>query len=229
MLQKNQHAYTIPDIQLIKHQKIWTLTAQGWALFLAVSASAIFFVIHNLYPFLAVTSPIKSADALVIDGWISDYALEQAAAEFKNGSYRQIFTIGSKIDQGFYLAEYNNFAEIAARTLSKFGIPEEKLIVVPTPNVVKDRTNASAIALVHYISDKNLQIESINLLTTDAHARRSWLIFKNIFAPKIQVGIISAKTQNYDAKKWWNSSEGVRVVISEAIAYIYVRLVTWKL
>ncbi|MBE9006906.1 YdcF family protein [Fortiea sp. LEGE XX443] len=229
MQRKNQHDHKVPEIRLIKRQEIWTLTAQGWVIFLAASASSIFFVINNLYPFLAITSPIKSADALVIDGWISDYALEQAAAEFKTGSYRQIFTIGAKIGQGFYLAEYKNFAEIAATTLSKLGIPKEKLIAISTPDVVKDRTNASAIALLQHISETNLQIESINVFTTDAHARRSWLIFKNIFAPKIKVGIISAKTQNYDCKKWWNSSEGVRVVISEAIAYIYARFVNWKL
>ncbi|AFY44110.1 ElyC/SanA/YdcF family protein [Nostoc sp. PCC 7107] len=216
-------------MRLIQRQEIWILTAQGWALFLAVSAAAIFFIVHNLYPFLAVNSPIKSADALVIDGWISDYALAQAAAEFHTGSYHQIFTIGSKIEQGFYLSEYNNFAEIAASTLSKLGVPEEKLIVVPAFNVVRDRTNASAVALLQHISDKNLPIKSINLFTTDAHARRSWLIFKKIFAPKIQVGIISAKPQDYDVQKWWNSSQGVRVVISEAIAYVYARLVNWQL
>ncbi|BBD60537.1 hypothetical protein NIES2109_33350 [Nostoc sp. HK-01] len=216
-------------MRLIQRQEIWTLTAQGWALLLTILAATIFFVIHNLYPFLAVTSPIKSADALVIDGWISDYALEQAAAEFQAGSYRQIFTIGSKIEQGFYLSEYNNFAEIAANTLSKLGVPEEKLIVVPAFNVVRDRTNASALALLQHISDKNLQIDSINLFTTDAHARRSWLIFKKIFTPKIQVGIISAKPQDYDPQKWWNSSQGVRVVMSEAIAYIYARLINWQL
>lgn len=229
MPKKNQHTHKIPQIRLLKRQEIWTLTAQGWALCLAASASAIFFVIYNLYPFLAVTSPLKSADTLVIDGWISDYALEQAALEFKAGTYRQILTIGPEIDQGSYLAEYKNFAEIAASTLFKLGIPKEKVIVIPTPLVAKNRTNASAVSLLQHISDKNLQIESMNLFTTDAHARRSWLIFRNIFAPKIQVGIISAKTKNYDAQKWWNSSEGVRVVISEAIAYIYVRLVNWKL
>lgn len=216
-------------MRLIKRQEIWTLTVQGWALFFVAAASVVFLIIHNLYPFLAVNSPIKSADALVIDGWISDYALEQAAAEFKTGSYRQVFTIGSKVDQGFYLAEYNNFAEIAANTLYKLGIPKEKVIAVITPSVVKDRTNASAIALLDYVSDKNLEIESINLLTTDAHGRRSWLIFKHIFAPKIKVGIISVQTQTYDSKKWWSSSEGVRVVISEAIAYIYARFINWQL
>lgn len=227
-MQNNRQDKKLPQIRLIKRQEIWTLTAQGWVLFLATSTASIFFAIAHLYPFLAVTSPINTAEILVVDGWISDYALEQAAAEFKHGSYRQLVTLGITVDNGYYLAEYKNFAEIAAATLKKLGVPPEKIIAVPVPNVVKNRTNASVVALLQWITDSNLPIESINLFTTDAHARRSWLICKKTLSPKIKVGIISANPPNYDPKKWWNSSEGVRVIISEVIAYIYALLVTGK-
>ncbi|MBU7585113.1 MAG: YdcF family protein [Nostoc sp. TH1S01] len=216
------------NFRLIKRQEIWTLTLQGWLILMAIFAIAIFLIISKLHPFLAVNEPLKSADVLVVEGWISDDALEKAADEFKQGSYSKILTIGATVETGFYLAEYNNFAEISAATLQKMGIPKEKLIAIPVPRVTKHRTNAAAIALKQYIKDKNLPIKSINLLTSDAHARRSWLIFKNTCSPTITVGIISAQNQNYDPQKWWNSSEGVRVVMSEAIAYIYAKLVSWK-
>ncbi len=211
----------LAKIRLIKRQEMWMLTTQGWVIIIVASVSSIFFTFIHLYPFLAVTSPIKAAGILVVDGWISDYALEQAAIEFKNNSYQQLVAIGSPVDQGFYLAEYKNFAEIGAATLNKLGVPKEKIVTVITPPVIKDRTHASAVVLRQWISDANLQIESINLFTCDAHARRSWLIYKNIFAPQIKVGVIAAAPPNYDANKWWSSSEGVRVIISETIAYIY--------
>ncbi len=228
MQRKNFQGKKFAKIRLIKRQEIWTLTAQGWLIFLAASISSTFFIFTHLYPFLAVNSPIKTADILVVDGWISDYALEQAAIEFKNNSYQQLIAIGSPVDQGFYLAEYKNFAEIAAATLNKLGVPKEKLVTVITPQVIKDRTHASAVALRQWILDANLRIESINLFTCDAHARRSWLIYKNIFAPTIKVGVIAAEPPNYDANKWWNSSEGVRVIMSETIAYIYALFFTRK-
>lgn len=205
------------------------LTLQGWLIFLTACTISIFFIINKIYPFLAVTSASKSADVLVVEGWISDYALKKAADEFNCGSYSQILTIGATVDQGFYLAEYNNFAEISAATLQKMGIPKEKLVAIPVSNVTKNRTIASAIALQQYIKDQNLPIKSINLLTSDAHARRSWLIFKNIFSPTIQVGIIAINPSTYNSHKWWTSSEGVRVVISEAIAYLYALFVNWKM
>ncbi|MFN6571819.1 ElyC/SanA/YdcF family protein [Dendronalium sp. ChiSLP03b] len=224
-MQKNPQDKKLPEIRLIKRQELWTLTAQGWVLFLSTFTASMFFVIAHLYPFLAVTSPIKAADILVVDGWISDYALEQAADEFKRGSYRQLITLGVTVDNGYYLAEYKNFAEIGAATLKKLGVAKEKIIAIPTPNVVKNRTNASVVALLQWITESNSTIDSINLFTTDAHARRSWLIYQKILSPKIKVGVISAEPPYYDPKKWWNSSEGVRIIISETIAYIYALFV----
>jgi uncharacterized SAM-binding protein YcdF (DUF218 family) len=227
MSRKNRQNQQKLKIRLIKRQEMWTLTAQGWVIAIALMICVIFFNISHLYPFLAVTSRIK-ADVLVVEGWVTDYAVEQAFTEFKSGSYRQIFTTGGPVEKGFYLAEYNNFAAIAAATLKNLGVQPEKVTLVPTPDVIKDRTHASAIALRQWLANSNLPIKSMNLLTSDAHARRSWLIFQQVLAPKIKVGIIAAKPVNYNPNKWWTSSEGVRTVISEIIAYIYALFVNWS-
>ncbi|MGI2903736.1 YdcF family protein [Tolypothrix sp. VBCCA 56010] len=226
MPRKNHQNSKIPKIRLLKRQQMWTLTAPGWVIAIALMISVMFFSTTHLYPFLAVTSPIK-ADVLVVEGWVTDYAVEQAFTEFKSGSYREIFTTGGPVERGFYLAEYKTFAGIAAATLKKLGVQPEKVTVVPTPDVIKDRTHASAIALRQWLANSNLPIKSMNLLTSDAHTRRSWLIFQQVLAPKIKVGIIAAKPGNYNPNKWWVSSEGVRTVISEIIAYIYALFVNW--
>jgi hypothetical protein len=229
MQRKKYRDIKLFNFRLLKRQEIWTLTLQGWLIFLITFGISIFVIITKLYPFLAVNDPIKSADVLVVEGWISDYALKKAVNEFKQGSYSQILTVGVPVDQGFYLAEYNNFAEISAATLHKMGIPKEKVRAISAPEVTINRTIASARALKQYIKDKNLQIDSINLLTSDAHARRSWLIFKNTLAPTIEVGIIAINPATYNSNKWWNSSQGVRTVMSEAIAYIYALFISWKM
>jgi len=226
MPRKNHQSPKIPKIRLIKRQQVWRLTASGWVIAIALMISVMFFSITHLYPFLAVTSSVKT-DALVVEGWVTDYAVEQALTEFKSGSYQQIFTTGGPVEKGFYLVEYNNFAAIAGATLKKLGVQPEKLTVVPAPDVIKDRTHASAIALRQWLANSISPIKSMNLLTSDAHARRSWLIFQQVLAPKIKIGIIAAKPVNYNPNKWWTSSEGVRTVISETIAYIYALFVNW--
>ncbi|MEH2374114.1 YdcF family protein [Nostoc sp.] len=228
MQTKNRRRQNFPKIKLIKRQEMWTLTAQGWAIAIALIAYLIFFAITHVHSFLAVTYPIKSAKVLVVEGWLPDYAIEEALTEFKNGSYRQIISTGGILGKGSYLTAYNNFAEVSAATFIKLGLEAEKVVAVPTPFVVKDRSYASAAEFHRWLSNSNLQIESINLFSLDVHTRRSWLIFKKLLNPDIKVGIIAAKTQDYDPEKWWDSSQGVRTILDEGIAYIYAKFFNWK-
>jgi DUF218 domain len=228
MQTKNRRRQNFPKIKIIKRQEMWTLTAQGWAIAIALIVYFIFFAITHVHSFLAVTSPIKSAEVLIVEGWLPDYAIEEALTEFKNGSYRQIVTTGGSVAKGSYLTRYNNFAEVTAATFIKLGLEAEKVVAVPTPFVVKDRSYASAAEFYRWLSNSNLQIESINLFSLDVHTRRSWLIFKKLLNPDIKVGVIAAKTQDYDPDKWWASSAGVRTIIDEGIGYIYARFLNWK-
>ncbi len=220
---KNRQRLKLPKIRLIKRQEMWMLTVQGWIIAIALLTSLIIFTITHIHPFLAVTSPIKSADLLVVEGWLPDYALQQAVAEFKNGNYRQIITTGGTLEQGTYLTGYNSYADVAAATLKKLGLEPEKVVAVPAPYVMKDRSYTSAAEFGRWLSNSNLQPESINLISWDAHTRRSWLLFKKVLAPNIKVGAIATKSRDYDPNNWWRSSQGVRTVIDEAIAYIYAQ------
>lgn len=214
----------IQSICLIHRQEKWALTAQGWLVVITFAATLIFFTITHIHPFLSITSPIK-ADLLVVEGWLPDYAIKQALTEFETGSYNKIVTTGGPLPTGYYLAEYKTFAELSAATLKALGLEKEKLIAVTAPEVIKDRTYASAVTFRQWLSSSNLKVKSINLYTFDVHTRRSWLIFKKVLAPKIKIGVIAAKTRDYQPNNWWSSSAGVRSVICEVIAYIYAHFV----
>jgi hypothetical protein len=214
-------------IRLIHRQEIWLPTVQGWGVAVVCAAALILLAMTHIHPFLAVTSPVK-ADVLVVEGWLTDYGLKQAVTEFESGAYRQLITTGVPLSTGSYLSEYHSFAELSAATLKALGLPKEKIVAVPAPAVVKDRTYASANAFYQWLANSNLRIEAVNLFTFDVHARRSWLIFKQVLAPKIKTGVIAVESQDYEPSKWWTSSEGVRKVISETIAYVYTRFLDWK-
>lgn len=228
MLRKSRQRLKISKIRLIKRQELWTLTGWGWGITIPLIASLIYFTITHIHPFLAVNLPIKSAELLVVEGWVPDYAIEEALTEFKSGAYRQIITTGGTLEIGNYLTDYTNFAQVSAATFQKLGLAPQKVVAVPTPFVIKDRSYASAAEFSRWLSQTNFQIKSINLFSWDAHTRRSWLLFKKILEPKIKVGIIAAKTRDYNPSKWWVSSQGVRTVINEVIAYIYAQFFNWK-
>lgn len=214
-------------MDLIHRQEIWVLTAQGWLLTCLVVMVLILFILTRIHSFLALNAPIK-ADILVVEGWIQDYAVKNAIAEFERGGYQKLITTGLALEQGYYLAEYKSSAELSAATLIALGFNPDKVVAVPAPNVVINRTTASARALRQWLADSDLKIKAINIYTFDAHTRRSWLIFKQVLAPEIEVGAIPAISLGYNPKRWWMSSEGVRSILSEAIAYLYARFINWR-
>ncbi|MGQ4645784.1 ElyC/SanA/YdcF family protein [Lyngbya aestuarii] len=214
-------------MRLVHQQNKWTLTIQGRLVAAVSSIALMWFMLTNIHPFLAVDHPIK-ADILVVEGWLPDFAVKEAIAEFERGGYQKLVTTGTPLEKGFYLAQYDNFAELTAATLVELGFDRDRLVAVPAPEVVRNRTAASAIALRQWIRNSGLKIQSINLYTYDVHARRSWLVFKQTLAPSVKVGVISVKAISYEPKKWWISSAGVRTIISETVAYIYARFVDWR-
>ncbi len=180
--------------------------------------------IANLNRFLAKHEPI-AADVLVVEGWLPDYAIAAAMAEFNIGTYDTLITIGAPLPRGSYLAEYKTFAELAGATLIALGFDPARLQVVSTPYAPECRTQNAAVALKqHFASTDDLKIRSIDVFTLGTHARRTQLIFRKVFPQPMQVGIISTKVLAYDERSWWRSSEGVRTVLGETIAYIYQRV-----
>ncbi|MCG5058324.1 MAG: YdcF family protein [Limnoraphis sp. WC205] len=214
----------LQKLHLVQRQEIWILTLKGWVLTLLFFLTMTLVSFFNLYPFLAVNAPIL-ADALVIEGWMPDYAIKAALVEFENGSYQKIITTGVPLSKGYYLAEYKDFANLTAATFIKLGLDETQVIAVPASKTLRNRTDATAIALRDWLQTSDSNIKSINLFSLGPHARRSWIVFKKHLYPEIEVGIVSIKSEDYNAEKWWLSSEGFRTVISEFIAYFYVLFV----
>ena len=110
------------------------------------------------------------------------------------------------------------------------GLESEKITVLPSPEVKKDRTYASAVVFRQWLEKTDLQPkpQGINIISESTHARRSWLIYKKALADKIKVGIIAIPSITYNPQRWWMYSAGVRAVIDETVAYIYASIVSWR-
>jgi hypothetical protein len=179
-------------------------------------------LLTNIHSFLAITASIDKADALVIDGWLPDYAIEQAVIEFHRGAYKRLITVGPPLTHGRYLFEYKSYAELAAATVIALGVPPEAVITLPVHQVGQDRTLTAFRSFYDWLSTEAPEIKSANLCTLGPHARRSWLLLKQALSPQIKVGVIAIQPQGYDPHRWWKYSAGARSVITEAIGYIYI-------
>lgn len=194
---------------------------------LAIVLLAGFTVLLGVHPFLAVTHRVD-ARVLVVEGWVHTFTIQAAVREFKTGHYAQVFTTGGpEPGTGGYSNDYNTEASVGADELIAAGIPGRLVQMVPSHVWSRNRTYYSAIALRDWFQKHHLDVRSFNVLTEDVHARRTWLLFQEAFGKNVQVGVISVANPDYNARDWWQYSEGVREVLSEAIAYVYAKFLFW--
>jgi len=200
------------------------LTPMGWLALLITFSLVMVSIIFFSHQFLAPTKSVKG-DVLVVEGWLPDYALLEVKERFEKEEYRLLVTTGGLIGTGYHLSEYKTWASLTAARLKKLGIPPEK-IMSTSESVInkKDRTYYSVLALNERFKKDNLLVKSMDVVSLGVHARRTWVLYKKVFA-SASVGIIAIQPNNYDPLKWWLYSAGVRGVISEMIAYLYVRLI----
>ena len=213
---------------IIRLKERWGLSWYGRLFVTSLLLLAIYAVVVNVHPFLAVTHRVDTK-ILVVEGWIDEYAIRAGADEFKTGDYEHIITTGGPVPgSDGYTNDYNTFASVGARRLKAAGVADESVLMVPSHVIGRDRTYSSAIALRRWLLDHNMPLQSFNVVTVDAHARRTRLLFQKALGNDVRVGIISIPNPDYDAKHWWRYSEGVREVIGEGIAYTYAKVFSYQ-
>jgi len=207
---------------LLRRRSCWLPTVRGALLLLILFAFLLIFGFRNIQAFLAVNDPAPEG-ILVVEGWSPDYALETARLEEQGNPHHLLYVVGGPLEQGAPLSQYPTYADLGAAILLRMGMSQDTVQAVPSGYVYKDRTYAEAVALSIWLRQHGLSPKEINLISLGAHARRSRLLFEKAFGKSTRVGIIAVEDRNYDPAHWWKTSEGVRSVISETIAYGYAR------
>lgn len=209
---------------LFSRRERWGLSAGGWLVLVAVLVMLSVTALLRVYPFLSVTERVD-AKVLVVEGWVHEYAIQAAVEEFKSGAYREALATGGPVaGTGAYTNDFNTSASVGADLLKKFGLPEQALHMVPSRVMARDRTYGAAIALRNWLRQHDPSVRKINVLTEDVHARRTRLLFRKALGQEYTVGVIGVTNPDYDPKRWWRYSEGVKEVFSETMALIYAKL-----
>jgi hypothetical protein len=208
---------------LLRRRQCLVPTLRGWALAALVAAALAFLGLREIGPFLTVSDPVPGG-VMVVEGWASDYVMEVAAGEFKQHHYAKLFVTGLPVEQGSLLSAYTNLAYAGVATLLKLGLSTNDLQAVPSTQIRRDRTYNMAVALRNWLRAHDLSPAKVNLITVGPHSRRSRLLFAKALGKGVRVGTLAVPPNDYDERRWWNSSQGVRAVIGEALAYGYARL-----
>lgn len=207
----------------INRKERWGLSTWGWLFVLVVILLPSFLLFQNAYSILAPVQREKT-DLLVLEGFVSDYLMEEAIKEFNTGKYTLLITTGTPLELGHLLVAYNNTALLAAATLKKMGFDSTKLVSVATENIQNDRTYNSALELKGWLRKNRPETHAINLMTMSVHGARSQQLFQFALGDSVKVGIISLRNFYYGPDTWWKSSKGFREVMNEIFGYFYVKM-----
>ena len=212
--------------KLWRRRQVPVPTWRGWVLLLAACIGLAVFVLLEIHPFLAVNAPLTGG-AMVVEGWASDHSLELAVAEFHKNHYDRMYVTGGPIEEGAPLSEYKSYAQRGGAVLTKLGMGTNEVQVVPAPWVRQDRTYTAALSLANWLRKDGVQPVTVHLITEATHARRSRLLYQKALGKDVKVGVTAVPPGDYDPRRWWRSSQGVRSVIGETLAYGYARLFFW--
>ena len=210
--------------KFLSKRERWGLTWQGWLALLLILVLAAVVFLTRIHPFLTPTHRVES-NILVVEGWVHSHVIQAAVKEFTTGNYQLVFSTGGPSNgSGKYTWDADTSASVGAGQLRAAGVPPESLQMVASHVIGRDRTYYSAVALRDWFREHNTDVKSLNIISESTHARRTWLLFQEAFGDKVKVGVIAIQNPDYDAKHWWRSSDGVREVVDETVAYLYVRL-----
>jgi len=207
---------------LTKERMSRRLTWLGWLLLILLLAGAFFAFLKNLYPFLA-PNKAPHEGVMVVEGWIHDFALDDAVTMYKTGNYSKIVCTGTPIETGSYIQQFKSYPEMTADRLRKMGIPDNQIFVTVSDDNRNNRTYLAAVAMREGIMAYNITETNLNLVTVGPHGRRSRMLFQKALGKDYHIGVTSLDESTYDAEDWYTCSEGVRSVIGEFIAYTYAK------
>ena len=213
-------------LKLFQQRQVWLPTIWGWLLLLVIGLLMCILGARNIYSFLAPNDPV-GARVLVVEGWLAPEELEQAVQTFKRGGYQRIVTTGGPISGRPELLVHSNYAQLAADYLAQHGVPSDAILVVPAPASAQERTYLSAVVLRESAQRLGITLAAIDVFSSGAHARRSRLLFRMAFGPKVRVGILAARPEGYDADVWWRTSAGVESIVFQSIGLIWVKCCFW--
>jgi hypothetical protein len=210
-------------IKLTKKKECTVLTWPAKILVFSFVLLIFSFIFSKLPLYLSKNRPLNG-DYLVLDGQMPDYSIEKAIQIFHESGYKTIITTGGKLPSGYYISGKTTMAELTYATFLELGFDSAKIVFIPGGTIVRDRTYSSGLSLKKWFFEHGITHTKVNVLAVGSHARRSQDLFQKALGDNFEVGIISVEDINYDKNKWWKASIGVRTVMSEIIAYFYVKL-----
>ena len=177
----------------------------------------VFVTPYWLEGFLVEEKVLEQADAIVIMAGNPDQRLSPAARLYQEGRAPKILLANDGVFSAWSRKHQRNLYQVewAREDLLKKGVPEEDIIMLDytASGSIHDALNTRA-----YVLDRD-DIESLQVVTSDYHTRRTLWTFSQVFADDdLEIGIYPVSDSSS------NLIEEFRSFYLEFTKYIYYRL-----
>ncbi|MGZ8259925.1 MAG: hypothetical protein ACXWUL_05170 [Caldimonas sp.] len=215
---------------LFRRRHVWLPTLWGALLFVAVALAAA--LLPRLGGYLAPTEHAHGGDGrgartLIVEGWLDDDALGDAAALVRSARYERVVTSGGPIESWREVQPWPTYAERAADYLRRHGARETPIVAVPAPALATDRSFLSAVVVRDWSRAQGLALAEVDVFSDGVHARRSRLVYRMAFGSDVEVGIVAATPRRYRLDHWWSTSDGAKAVVGELLALAWTKCCFW--
>ncbi len=205
--------------RLFERRSVVVPTWRGWlCLFIVALAPAAAWVAWG-EAFLAVTSRVP-ADVLIVEAWTLEDGARAAADEFtaSGRAYRWIVLTGGYTGERWTVRRWSQ-VEIAQRELERMGVPADAVIAASPMDSESARTFAYAIAAQRALAERHIVPRGVNVFTRGPHARRSRMVFAEVFGATVPVGVIAWVPIGSASGAWWRSSSRAEELLKESVAF----------
>ena len=189
---------------------------------MAVMCAASTWFLTSGYRFLAVNEP-TGRGVLVVEGWIPTSTLGASLAAFSRGDYQYLVVVGGPTDDPDQVPGAT-YADLAAKRIEGLGVDPKKLIKINVPPVRSERTLTGMVYVKRWLQSSQLVVCCVDVFTTGAHARRSWMLARHALGNGFRVGIISAPESRFDSRHWWTSRLATWLVLRNLLGCIYYKI-----
>ena len=218
---------------MFRRRQVWLPTATGSLLLLAVIAVLVAALAPGLGRYLAPRALAAGAGGsgaatLVVEGWLDEDSLAQAPAFVaRQQHYRRVIVSGGPLDDWREGQVWRTSAERAADYLRRHGIAGMPVVAVPAPASTRERSFLSAVVVRDWLQREGIAIDAIDVFSAGVHARRSRLVYRLAFGPRVEIGIVAATPSSYPLDHWWTTSEGAKRVLDELVSLAWTHCCFW--
>lgn len=163
--------------------------------------------------------PVKTRYLFVLSGGAYDRGHE-AARLYKAGLVDTLVCTGENIQQNLLALGIDiNEAQLTDSALVRFGVPQERIIVVP-----KGTSTLQEASVIRDFCLKKGQLRA-SVLSDKFHTGRAKELIKPILKKEgIGLTMIGSPSSQYNEDRWWESEDGLIMVNNEYAKKLYYLL-----